>query len=254
MKDSVASTYPQSVTVGPYPGSPLPVVRTIRDFYAFEQHVKTCRAQRGLDMVPQWYEIPVFYFSNPNSVIGHGDVVLCPDNTSQLDFELELAVVIGEECINLPPDDSAMNVVAGFTIYNDWSARDLQRQEMAVGLGPSKGKDFANALGPSVVSLNSLKEHFKDGRLHVAMTASINGQIVSRGNGGTMYWTWPQLLAHASRNCKLMPGDVIGSGTVGGGCILELTPEVVGGWVQVGDVVRLEIDGLGALENRVVRS
>lgn len=254
MKDSVASTYPQSVTVGPYPGAPLPAVRTIRDFYAFEQHVKTCRAQRGLDMVPQWYEIPVFYFSNPNSVIGHGDVVLCPDNTSQLDFELELAVVIGEECINLPPDDSAMNVVAGFTIYNDWSARDLQRQEMAVGLGPSKGKDFANALGPSVVSLNSLKDHFKDGRLHVAMTASINGRIVSRGNGGTMYWTWPQLLAHASRNCKLMPGDVIGSGTVGGGCILELTPEVVGGWVQVGDVVRLEADGLGALENRVVRS
>lgn len=254
MKASVVSTYPQSVTVGPYPGSPLPAVRTIRDFYAFEQHVKTCRAQRGLDMVPQWYEIPVFYFSNPNSVIGHGDVVLCPDNTSQLDFELELAVVIGEECINLPPDDSAMNVVAGFTIYNDWSARDLQRQEMAVGLGPSKGKDFANALGPSVVSLNSLKDHFKDGRLHVAMTASINGRIVSRGNGGTMYWTWPQLLAHASRNCKLMPGDVIGSGTVGGGCILELTPEVVGGWVQVGDVVRLEVDGLGALENRVVRS
>jgi fumarylacetoacetate (FAA) hydrolase len=254
MKDSSVSTSLRPATGVPFAGSPLPTVKTIRDFYAFEQHVKTCRAQRGLDMVPQWYEIPVFYFSNPNSVIGHGDPVVCPDNTSQLDFELELALVIGRECINLPADDSAMDVVAGFTIYNDWSARDLQRQEMAVGLGPSKGKDFANALGPSIVPLQLLKDHYKNGRLHVAMTASINGRVVSQGNGGTMYWTWPQLLAHASRNCKLVPGDVIGSGTVGGGCILELTPEVVGGWIQVGDLVRLEVEGLGALENKVVRN
>jgi fumarylacetoacetate (FAA) hydrolase len=254
MKDSSVSTSLRPATGVPFAGSPLPTVKTIRDFYAFEQHVKTCRAQRGLDMVPQWYEIPVFYFSNPNSVIGHGDPVVCPDNTAQLDFELELAIVVGKECINLPADDSALDVVAGFTIYNDWSARDLQRQEMAVGLGPSKGKDFANALGPSVVPLELLKDRYRDGRLHVAMTASINGRFVSQGNGGTMYWTWPQLLAHASRNCKLVPGDVIGSGTVGGGCILELTPEVVGGWVQVGDVVRLEVEGLGVLENTVVRS
>lgn len=254
MKDSNASSL-QPIAIGDSLAvNPLPAVRTIRDFYAFEQHVKTCRAQRGLAMVPQWYEIPVFYFSNPNSVIGDGDPVVCPDNTSELDFELELAVVIGKECINLPANDSAMDVVAGFTIYNDWSARDLQRQEMAVGLGPSKGKDFANALGPSVVPLGLLKDRYMDGRLHVAMTASINGRVVSQGNGGTMYWTWPQLLAHASRNCKLVPGDVLGSGTVGGGCILELTPEVVGGWVQVGDVVRLEVEGLGALENKVVRS
>lgn len=230
----------------------FPAVRTIRDFYAFEQHVKTCRAQRGLGMVPQWYEIPVFYFSNPNSVIGHGDPVVYPKGTSQLDFELELAIVIGKEARDLPADDRALECVAGFTIYNDLSARDLQREEMAVGLGPSKGKDFANALGPEVIPLENLRPYYRDGRLHVQMTAAINGRIVSRGNGGSMYWTWPQLLAHASRNCKLVPGDVIGSGTVGGGCILELTPEVVGGWLQVGDTVTLQVEGLGTLENRII--
>jgi fumarylacetoacetate (FAA) hydrolase len=246
----------QHETTIPSPAPPgnaesFPSVRTIRDFYAFEQHVKTCRAQRGLGMVPQWYEIPVFYFSNPNSVIGHGDPVVYPKGTSQLDFELELAIVIGKEARDLPADDRALECVAGFTIYNDLSARDLQREEMAVGLGPSKGKDFANALGPEVVPLEKLQSYYRDGRLHVQMTAAINGRIVSRGNGGSMYWTWPQLLAHASRNCKLVPGDVIGSGTVGGGCILELTPEVVGGWLQVGDTVTLEVEGLGKLENRI---
>jgi fumarylacetoacetate (FAA) hydrolase len=184
-------------------------------------------------------------------VIGHGDPVVYPKGTSQLDFELELAIVIGKEARDLPADDRALECVAGFTIYNDLSARDLQREEMAVGLGPSKGKDFANALGPEVVPLEKLQSFYRDGRLHVEMTAAINGRIVSRGNGGSMYWTWPQLLAHASRNCKLVPGDVIGSGTVGGGCILELTPEVVGGWLQVGDVVTLEVEGLGTLENRI---
>ena len=232
----------------------FPPVRTIRDFYAFEQHVKTCRAQRGLDMVPQWYEIPVFYFSNPNSVIGHADDVVYPVGTAELDFELELAVVIGKEGINLPDDDRAMDYIAGFTIYNDWSARDWQRQEMAVGLGPSKGKDFANALGPEVVALERLKDRYQNGRLHVEMKASVNGRVIAQGNGGSMYWTWPQLVAHASRNCRLMPGDVLGSGTVGGGCILELTPERVGGWLQVGDIVELEVEGLGVLGNRIVRS
>ncbi len=230
---------------------PLPPVRTIRDFYAFEQHVKTCRAQRGLEMVRQWYEIPVFYFSNPNSVIGHGDLVIPPSSTLELDFELELAAVIGKEASDLPSDDTALDCVAGFTIYNDWSARDLQRQEMAVGLGPSKGKDFANALGPWVVPTASLMDRYSEGRFALEMTASINGRIVSQGNAASMYYTWPQLLAHASRDTKLLPGDVIGSGTVGTGCILELTPDVVGGWLQPGDVVALSIERLGTLENRV---
>lgn len=230
---------------------PLPDVRSIRDFYAFEQHVKTCRAHRGLGMVSQWYDIPVFYFSNPASVIGHGEVVLPPRQTQELDFELELAAVIGKPASNLAPDDSALDCVAGFTIYNDWSARDLQRQEMKVGLGPSKGKDFANALGPCVVPFSDLTDCYIDGRLHLRMRACINDRCVSDANSGSMYWTWPQLLAHASRDTRLLPGDVIGSGTVGTGCILELTPEAVGGWLKVGDVVRLEVERLGVLENRV---
>lgn len=230
---------------------PLPTIRSIRDFYAFEQHVKTCRAQRGLDMVPQWYEIPVFYFSNAASVIGHGDVVYAPRATKQLDFELEIAAIIGTQVSDLPSDDSAMNCIAGFTIYNDWSARDLQRQEMAVGLGPSKGKDFANALGPALIPMSELSDRYANGRLDLEMIASINGRVVSTGNAKSMYWTWPQLLAHASRDTVLLPGDVIGSGTVGTGCILELTPEATGGWLKEGDVVRLEIERLGVLENRV---
>jgi fumarylacetoacetate (FAA) hydrolase len=202
-------------------------------------------------MVNQWYEIPVFYFSNPASVIGNGDLVYAPKNSVELDFELEIAAVIGCEASDVPADDSAMECVAGFTIYNDWSARDLQRNEMTVGLGPSKGKDFANALGPWLVPFAELKDRYQNGRLDLNMSASINGKTVSRGNASSMYWTWPQLLAHASRDTKLLPGDIIGSGTVGSGCILELTPASVGGWLKVGDVVQLEIERLGILENRV---
>src|SRR4051812_13317971 len=131
---------------------PLPPLASVRDFYAFEQHVKTCRAHRGLDMVPQWYEVPVFYFSNPSGVIGHEAEVFAPKGSRALDYELELACVVGKECRDLPDDDRALDALAGFTIMNDWSARDLQRQEMAVGLGPAKGKDFATALGPELVS------------------------------------------------------------------------------------------------------
>ncbi len=230
---------------------PLPPIRSIRDFYAFEQHVKTCRAQRGLGMVNQWYEIPVFYFSNTASIIGHGDPVYAPKCSEELDFELEIAAIIGTEASDLPEHDSAMECVAGFTIYNDWSARDLQRKEMAVGLGPSKGKDFANALGPHLVPFSDLRDRYQDGRLDLHMSASINGKTVSRGNASSMYWTWPKLLSHASRDTRLLPGDVIGSGTVGTGCILELTPEETGGWLKAGDIVRLEIERLGVLENRV---
>ncbi len=230
---------------------PLPPIASIRDFYAFEQHVKAARAHRGLDMVPQWYQIPVFYFSNPAGVIGHEDPVAAPQGSQALDYELELACVIGKECSNLPAADQALEAVAGFTIMNDWSSRDLQRVEMAVGLGPSKSKDFATSLGPELVTFDELQDRFKDGRLHLEMTASVNGKLLSRGNAGTMYWTWPQLLAHASRDTTLRPGDVLGSGTVGTGCILELTPEKTGGWLKPGDVVELTIERLGTLRNRV---
>jgi fumarylacetoacetate (FAA) hydrolase len=231
--------------------APLPAVASIRDFYAFEQHVRTCRKHRGLDVPAQWFEVPVFYFSNPVCVVGNGDPVAAPQGSSALDYELELACIIGKAASNLPADDSAMQCVAGFTIMNDWSARDLQRAEMAVGLGPSKSKDFATSLGPHLVTFDELRRSYEKGRLYLEMTASVNGKVLSRGNSGSMYWTWPQLLAHASRDTELRPGDVLGSGTVGSGCILELTPEAVGGWLQPGDLVELTIEKLGTLRNQV---
>jgi fumarylacetoacetate (FAA) hydrolase len=230
----------------------LPPVASLRDFYAFEQHVRTCRRQRGLDMVPAWYEMPVFYFSNPAGVVGPEAEVYAPRGSRALDYELELACVVGRECRDLPGDDRALGAVAGFTILNDWSARDLQRVEMAVGLGPGKGKDFATSLGPDLVTFDELADRYRDGRLHLEMTAAVNGRVLSRGDSGTMYWTWPQLLAHASRDATLRPGDVLGSGTVGTGCILELTPEAVGGWLAPGDLVELTVERLGTLRNRVV--
>jgi fumarylacetoacetate (FAA) hydrolase len=230
----------------------LPPVGSLRDFYAFEQHVRTCRAQRGLAMVPQWYQVPAFYFSNPAAIIGDGDSVYAPAGSNELDYELELACIVGREARDLPADDSALECLLGFTILNDWSARDLQRLEMAIGLGPAKGKDFATSLGPRVVPVAELLDTYRDGRFHLEMSARVNGVEYSRGNAGSMYWTWPQILAHASRDATLRPGDVIGSGTVGTGCILELTPERVGGWLKPGDVVELEIERLGILRNTVV--
>jgi fumarylacetoacetate (FAA) hydrolase len=231
--------------------SPVPLPASVRDFYAFEDHVRTCRRHRGLDMVPEWYGVPAFYFSNPAGVIGQDDPVYAPASSLALDYELELACVIGREARDLPDDDRAMGCVAGFTVMNDWSARDLQRVEMAVGLGPSKGKDFATSLGPELVSFDELADRYRGGRLHLAMSARVNGRELSRGDAGSMYWTWPQLLAHASRDTRLRPGDVIGSGTVGTGCILELTPEAVGGWLRPGDVVELTVERLGTLRNTV---
>ncbi len=231
---------------------PLPEVASIRDFYAFEQHVATCRRQRGFAMVPEWYRVPVFYFSNPAGVVAHEADVPVPHGCQELDYELELACVIGQPARDLPADDRALACVTGFTIMNDWSARDLQRLEMAVGLGPSKGKDFATSLGPELVSIDELADCYREGRLHLEMSATVNGRVLSRGNSGTMYWTWPQLLAHASRDTVLRPGDVLGSGTVGSGCILELTPQADGGWLKPGDVVELTIQRLGTLRNRVV--
>lgn len=232
--------------------APLPPITSLRDFYAFEQHVKTCRRHRGLDMVPEWYEIPVFYFGNQATIVHHDQPVYAPLESHALDYELELACVIGQECRDLPPDDRALEALAGFTIMNDWSARDLQAREMKVGLGPSKGKDFATSLGPWLITPAELAPHYRNGRLHLEMTARVNGRVLSHGNAGSMHWTWPQLLAHASKDSPLRPGDVLGSGTVGSGCILELTPEAVGGWLQPGDVVELEVQAIGTLRTPII--
>lgn len=214
----------------PYPDRQPPA---IRDFFAFEEHVRNARRGRGLEVPPEWYEAPVFYFSNPAAVYRDGDELPKPADTQALDYELELACVIGEE-----------GRPEGFTIMNDWSARDLQMREMPVGLGPAKGKDFATSLGPELVSPNELP-----GDLDMRAIARVNGEVRTDSSTGGMQWSWEEIVEHAARNTPgLQAGDVIGSGTVGGGCILEHGD---GRWLQPGDLVELEIEGIGVIRNRV---
>lgn len=231
--------------------APLPRPRSLRDFYAFEQHVATARAHRGQPVPPNWYKMPVFYFGNHQAIIGPDEPLLFP-RTEQLDYELEVACVIGREGRNIDVDE-ATDYIAGFMIMNDWSARDLQAEEMKVGLGPAKGKDFATSLGPYLVTLDELDDYSNDSgdRWRLDMIARVNGREYSHGNLGDMHYSWGAIVAHASRDATLYPGDVIGSGTVGSGCILELTPETVGGWLEPDDVVELEVTGLGTLKNRI---
>ena len=212
--------------------APVPRPASVRDFYAFEDHIRN--AARVLDRpgVPdEWYELPVFYFSNPAAIYGPEDEIPFPAGSEELDYELEVAAVIGAE-----------GAVGGFTIMNDWSARDLQRKEMKVGLGPAKGKDFATSLGPIVVTPDEL------GDLRLEMVARVNGEERSRGNLGDMYHSWESILDRAAQNTQLVPGDVIGSGTVGTGSLLEHGD---GRWLEPGDVVELEVEGIGVLRNAV---
>ena len=211
--------------------APIPRPPSVRDFYAFERHVRSARAQRGLEMAPEWYRLPVFYFSNPAAISGPDDEISFPPESSAWDYELEAAAVMGAD-----------GRIAGFTIMNDWSARDLQKMEMAAGLGPAKGKDFATSLGPVLVTPEEL------GDLRLAMVARVNGEERSRGSLGDIHWPWEELAAHAARNTRLAAGDVLGSGTVGTGCILEHGD---GRWLQPGDVVELEIERIGVLRNRI---
>jgi fumarylacetoacetate (FAA) hydrolase len=212
--------------------APVPHPPSVRDAYAFEEHVKNAARVTGRPGVPEeWYEIPVFYFSNPAAIYGPEDEIPYPAGSEELDYELEVAAVIGAD-----------GAIGGFTIMNDWSARDLQRKEMKVGLGPAKGKDFATSLGPFVVTPDEL------GELSLEMVARVNGEERSRGNLGDMFHSWAAILERASANTRLVPGDVIGSGTVGSGCILEHGD---GRWLQPGDVVELEVEGIGVLRNRI---
>jgi fumarylacetoacetate (FAA) hydrolase len=231
---------------------PVPDPRSVRDFYAFEQHVKTCRQHRGLDMVPQWYQFPVFYFSNPTTLRGHDQPVHRPAATQELDFELEVAAVIGSPVQDVS-GAAAEAAIFGYTIFNDFSARDVQREEMKCQLGPAKGKDFASALGPWVVTCDELADRrIGPGRYDLTMTARKNGVEISRGNLRDLYFDFTQMLARASQDAPLFPGDVIASGTVGTGCILELRPETVGGWLAPGDVIELEVERLGVLRTPIV--
>jgi fumarylacetoacetate (FAA) hydrolase len=212
--------------------APIPTPPAIRDFFVFEQHVATARGRRGLDVPDFWYLEPVFYFSNPAAVVGPDADIVYPVGVAELDYELELAAVIGAD-----------ETIAAFTIMNDWSARDVQRGETTVGLGPAKAKDFATSLGPWLVTVDEFSG--KAG----TMIARVNGTEYSRGEISSAYYSWEQILERAGRNTRLIPGDVIGSGTVGSGCILELGTEA---WLQVGDEVELEVQGIGELRNTVV--
>lgn len=230
-----------------------PVMRppAIRDFYAFEQHVKACRGRRGLEMASGWYEIPVFYFSNPSALNGHDGEVWAPAGSQELDYELELGIVIGRAGRDITPAQ-AWEHVAGFTILNDFSARDLQRAEVPVGLGPAKGKDFATGLGPALVTRDEFADRISGEKLSLEMCARVNGRELSRGNTASLHYSIPRLIAQAARDAELHPGDILGTGTVGTGCILELGPETTGGWLKPGDVVELEIEKIGVLRNRIV--
>lgn len=229
-----------------------PIVRppTFRDFYAFEQHVKTARARRGLEMIQAWYEIPAFYFSNSNSLVGDDAIVVAPANSHELDYELELGVIIGRGGRDIAPEN-AWDHVAGFTIINDFSARDLQRSEMEIGLGPAKGKDFATAVGPLLVTRDELADRINGDTLYLEMIARVNDRELSRGNSSLLFHTFPKMIARASRDADLFPGDIIGSGTVGTGCIMELGPEATGGWLKPGDTVELQIERIGSLRTKI---
>jgi len=238
--------------------APIPRPPSMRDGYAFRQHVLTARRNRGLEMIPEFDQFPIFYFTNAAGVVGPGDVHVEPLHLDKLDYELEAAVVIGEEGKNVKASD-ADAMIFGMTIMNDWSARALQMEEMKLNLGPAKGKDFATSLGPWLVTIDELTDRTSatpnGSHFDLTMIARVNGKELSRGNVKDMTWTFAQIIERASYGVTLSPGEVIGSGTCGTGCLLELNGSKITDnlWIKAGDVVELEIDRLGTLTNRVVR-
>ncbi|HET6709688.1 fumarylacetoacetate hydrolase family protein [Amycolatopsis sp.] len=242
----------ESVSLAP----PIPQPPAVRDFVTFEQHVSGTAAIAVADPAPPplWYEIPTFYFSNPHSLIGATDDVPMPPGCRQFDFELEVAAVIGREGRNLAPEAAAEHIV-GYLVMNDWSARDLQWQEMQLHLGPAKGKDTATTLGPALVTADELAGRRSGNSFDLAMTAAVNGSVVGTDVLSNMYWSFEEMVAYASRGTRVLPGDIIGSGTCGGGCLAEL-------WgrngldsappLSAGDEVTLTVELLGRLSNRVI--
>lgn len=230
---------------------------TLRDFVAFEEHVEGVRRSvGGATGVPeQWYAAPTFYFTNPHAVLGPHDDVPMPPGSRVLDYELEVAAVIGHEGRDLTPAQARAHI-AGYTILNDWSARDLQAAEMTVGLGPCKGKDSASTLGPWLVTADELEPYRDaDGLLRLSLTAAVNGRTVGRDLLSNMSWTFEELVAYASRGTRVVPGDVLGSGTCGnGGCLAELwgrRGERVPPPLRPGDTVSLTVEAIGTLTSTV---
>jgi fumarylacetoacetate (FAA) hydrolase len=244
--------------------APVPFPTSCRDGYAFRQHVAAARRNRGVPMIPEFDEYPIFYFTNHNAINGPGTVRCMPDHFEKLDFELECAVVINRYGRNIAAE-AADNYIGGLMIMNDLSARRLQMEEMLLNLGPAKGKDFSTVLGPWLVTLDELQSYeipAKEGHTGISwnlpMSCKVNGIMVSSGNVGDMDWTFAEIIERASYGVTMHPGDVIGSGTVGTGCFLELNgtgklndPNYTEQWLQPGDVVEMEIEGLGVLTNTI---
>ena len=244
--------------------APIPNPNSLRDAYAFRQHVETSRKNRGLEMIKEFDEFPVFYFSNHNAIYGPQDEIKCmPSHFEKLDFELEIAIVIGKEGRNLKANE-ASSYIAGYMIMNDVSARGLQMKEMKLNLGPAKGKDFASVIGPYLVTPDEIKDKLIDKEGHgsiydLKMSCFLNNQLVSEGNFKDMNWTFEQIIERVSYGTTIYPGDIIGSGTVGTGCLLELngTGKIKDSnynevWLKEGDVVKMKIDKLGEISNKIV--
>jgi 2-keto-4-pentenoate hydratase/2-oxohepta-3-ene-1,7-dioic acid hydratase in catechol pathway len=222
--------------------TPIPRPPSVRDFYAFEAHVKKGFEKRGEPMPKEWYEIPVYYRSASHNIIGTDEDVLWPRFTEKFDYELELAAVVGRRGTNVAAGDAGA-FIDGYMVMNDFSARDIQRREMRVRLGPAKGKEWCTALGPVLATADEVGDPYA-----LTMTARVNGEEWSRGNSGTIHWKFEQMIEFLTEDDTIFPGDVIGSGTVGTGCGLELDR-----WVKPGDVMELEIEKIGVLRNRVVK-
>ena len=232
-----------------------PVIRppSLRDFYAFEGHVRTMWERRGGEVPEAWYRLPIFYFSNVSEIRGPGDAIWAPTSSAELDYELEVAALVDTPAVNLEPE-RAEEAIGGYTIFNDWSARDLQRDETTVRLGPAKGKDFASSFGPWIVTPDELMSARSGGATgpDLAMTAQVNGVETSRGRWSNAQFSFGQMLARASADVRLRPGDLVGRGTVGTGCLLEVRESTLGRYLQPGDEVTLRIERLGALTSPIV--
>ncbi len=244
--------------------APVPRPTSCRDGYAFRQHVEAARRNRGVEMIKEFDQYPIFYFTNHNAIQGPGPITCMPDHFQQLDFELEIAIVIGKEGRNIKAKD-ADKYIAGYTIMNDLSARKLQMEEMLLNLGPAKGKDFSTVIGPWLVTPDELanflvpaKQGHVGNNYNLSMKCWVNDQLVSSGNVKDMDWTFAEIIERCSYGVTMYPGDVIGSGTVGTGCFLELNgtgklnnPNYTAQWLQPNDVVTMQIDGLGTLTNTI---
>ena len=238
--------------------APIPRPPSMRDGYAFRRHVETARRNRGLPMIPEFDRFPVFYFTNHLTVIGPGELRVGRGRLDRLDYELEVFCVLGR-CVTNPTLQEADDAILGYGVMNDFSARKLQMDEMKLSLGPAKGKDFATALGPWLVTKDELKDRLsptpKGNVLHARMTATLNGELLSDGDASEMSWTFAQIVQRAADGVVLEPGEVIGSGTVGTGCLLELNGSGMteDRWLVPGDTVSLSVEGLGTLTNTIVK-